>query len=929
MATKWKKYEGARRVIAIVLAFLSAFSAALFGYLSLRNAFLFDTGHSETFYQTPFFENLTVNAASAVFNYGHANNSAALQEKQEKKQAYEDKRAALMQEQSVMEVRLDQLIWLQNNLPDGADPSFFDAYLFVNCSTPEEYASVMQEICDNNFDTDVFLRLVQENADLPDINFTFVRPDASTTTVLPDTPVRSSVPATSSVQATSPVSDLDIPNTAVPLTNHAEPPTVSDPSVPATIYAEPPTEFSEEDGSSVTLNPSGYQAELSGWQNSTIWLYYYYKLRTYLVSKVGTPVYSEAVYNWASDNLSRYNSDNYTESYEYAAYLPSVRSLSYFYYNEDTGEYLTNIKEYMNGSADPVVQKDENAAALFQKVQSQASQQPWTVTFQGDEPITLNDRTTILSEDKTPGEKLVLFSSITEDSPDRQTDVDLLQCGYAAYENAEAHGSLYLGLFILCLALFCLNALYILTAGTRRLVATDKLYNDWHFLLSAASTAGCAVGAVLLLSVQPLLTQHADIGIFDRAEQLLLALQELAIPVLTGGVLLFLLEYLTSVIRSARSHRLISHSCWYAIGAACRRKIRALKNRDQETYGHMRKPLHTFFLLCVGCLFLSILLFCVTYQLVSTSFWMLVFLFSLLPLAALLAVVAIYMRSLDQIIEAASKIRQGDYSVTIRIEQLPRLFRPFASDILYNRDGMKNAIEQSVRDERMKAELITNVSHDLKTPLTSIVTYVDLLKKSEIEDERARLYVGIIEEKADKLKQLIEDLTEVSKASTGNIRLEKMKIDLYELAVQAIGEHSDALSQKGIELIINEKTAPVNIWADSRQTWRIIDNLFSNIKKYAMPSTRVYIDVREEGGKGVFVMKNVSQQPLNLPAEELTRRFVRGDESRTTDGSGLGLSIAQSLCELQNGTFRIEIDGDLFKATVILPKAYDGATPPQ
>ena len=179
----------------------------------------------------------------------------------------------------------------------------------------------------------------------------------------------------------------------------------------------------------------------------------------------------------------------------------------------------------------------------------------------------------------------------------------------------------------------------------------------------------------------------------------------------------------------------------------------------------------------------------------------------------------------------------------------------------------------------------------------------------------------MLEEKSERLKHLIEDLVEASKATTGNVKLNFVRVNLYELAMQAMGENADALEAAGLNVRLNQPEQEPILFADSQKTWRIIDNLISNVKKYALAGTRVYIEVGEENGAGVFAIKNVSREPLDVPIEQLTQRFVRGDASRSTEGSGLGLSIAQSLCELQSGTLEITMDGDLFKVTVRLPLA--------
>ena len=228
-------------------------------------------------------------------------------------------------------------------------------------------------------------------------------------------------------------------------------------------------------------------------------------------------------------------------------------------------------------------------------------------------------------------------------------------------------------------------------------------------------------------------------------------------------------------------------------------------------------------------------------------------------------------------------------------------------------EGIHNAVEKSIKDERLKAELLTNVSHDIKTPLTSIINYVDLLKKEPIESEKAIEYIVVLENKSLKLKNLIQDLIEVSKISTGNIEYEMMPLNLHELIMQAAAEYDDKFAEHCLKLIYNNDAKEACIMADPRRMWRVMENLLSNVYKYALEGTRVYLDVVKMEDELVLTMKNISAKELNIQAEELTERFVRGDLSRTTEGSGLGLAIAQNLVIGQGGTFKIFLDGDLFK----------------
>ena len=232
------------------------------------------------------------------------------------------------------------------------------------------------------------------------------------------------------------------------------------------------------------------------------------------------------------------------------------------------------------------------------------------------------------------------------------------------------------------------------------------------------------------------------------------------------------------------------------------------------------------------------------------------------------------------------------------------------------RTGMNEAMDARIKSERLKTELITNVSHDIKTPLTSIINYVDLMQKEKPENEKIKEYLEVLDRQSGKLKKLIEDLIEASKAATGNIQMQMEEVNARVLLNQSIGEFEERLEQKNIKLVTEIPEEDIHIQADSRYLWRVFDNLMNNIVKYSQEGTRAYVDLKKLGDHVRFVFRNTSRDELNISADELMERFVRGDASRNTDGNGLGLSIASSLTEAMGGKLTISIDGDLFKATV-------------
>lgn len=279
-------------------------------------------------------------------------------------------------------------------------------------------------------------------------------------------------------------------------------------------------------------------------------------------------------------------------------------------------------------------------------------------------------------------------------------------------------------------------------------------------------------------------------------------------------------------------------------------------------------------------------------------------------------IVLFVLLQMKELQKGSKRIADGDLTQPIDTKYLKWEFKKHGENLNSVSESISRAVDKQLKSERFKTELITNVSHDIKTPLTSIINYVDLIKKEEITDETLLEYVDVLDRQSARLKKLIEDLMEASKASTGNLPVQFEECDIEVLLTQLIGEFEDKLVANELELIVDKPETPVKIKADGKHMWRVLDNLMNNTCKYAQPHTRVYVSLKQERQIATIIFKNISKAALNIPSDELMERFVRGDSSRNTEGSGLGLSIAQSLTELMNGNMKLDIDGDLFKVTL-------------
>ena len=278
---------------------------------------------------------------------------------------------------------------------------------------------------------------------------------------------------------------------------------------------------------------------------------------------------------------------------------------------------------------------------------------------------------------------------------------------------------------------------------------------------------------------------------------------------------------------------------------------------------------------------------------------------------------------MNRLQEGSKTLAQGDLTGKIDTSKMYWEFKQHGDNLNAIGDGMNVAVGERMKSERFKTELITNVSHDIKTPLTSIINYVDLLGKEQLDNPKAQEYLDVLSRQSARLKKLIEDLIEASKASTGNLKVAMEVCDAQVTLVQTIGEYEEKLAKSQVTLQIREPEEQILIHADSRHLWRVFDNLMNNICKYAQPGTRAYVNLERIGKTACITFRNISREPLNTTSEELMERFVRGDSSRSMEGNGLGLSIARSLTELMGGTLQLTVDGDLFKVVLTFPVTND------
>lgn len=421
----------------------------------------------------------------------------------------------------------------------------------------------------------------------------------------------------------------------------------------------------------------------------------------------------------------------------------------------------------------------------------------------------------------------------------------------------------------------------------------DWFYNDFHTFV-----------VLLAVGLSFPLAEIVANALGDDIYKLIGIFVLLSIDLLIG------LSYIFSMIRHIKRRTLFKHTLIYSLFRATAHIL--LQCFAAKTF----KPAVIFMFLAYSGV--NAILFAIATHLDNGGFPFMMIILLLFNVAAIYYI-SKALASLSGIMLWVKEMTKGNLEYALDTVNMSQVFTAFVKDISSLQTGIKQAVLVAVKGERLKTELITNVSHDLKTPLTSIINYVDLLKKENLDNETVNEYIGVLEDKSAKLKKLVDDLLEASKAVSGDLTVNYGSIDLCALAEQSVAEYSEKAVEAALDFRIKVCEKPAVVHGDGTLMWRIMDNLLSNVVKYSQKNSRVYIDIEDTGISGIVTVKNISEAPLDISSDQLLERFVRGDRSRGTEGSGLGLSIAKSLAELQGGTLELKVDGDLFKVVVKLP----------
>ncbi len=562
-------------------------------------------------------------------------------------------------------------------------------------------------------------------------------------------------------------------------------------------------------------------------------------------------------------------------------------NVRYYIENTNTKQRYTNLGVKSYPAAQRMVQNSEDLNFLYMGERS------FNIMVANSEYI-MNDEAAqwfISTRFLGTGEKVLLAVNTN------YTIGDNLQTAWKAFESREPIIVFSVTAAVICLLVLIILAVISVNTAARRGRDGELILNAFDRIPTEIAAGLCLIAAIIWYFFMESFGDGMDLRYLG--EYYPKRLRFIAIAVTEYWIFLF---SLLSLVRRIKNNSLWSNSVCYAVILGSRQVYRARRSSKR--------------LLTAYIVFFALNLFFLRFFASAGILMALV-----LDMAVLLYLMRDEVGN-QSVQEGLYQISKGQLDYKIDTHVLTGNSLEMAEAVNEMGDGLQSAVDSIIKNERLKAELITNVSHDIKTPLTSIINYVDLLKREDIQEDRVRNYIQVLDQKSQRLKQLTEDLIEASKINSGNIELHRMQIRLQQILQQAYGEFAQRLEEKQLETVLDLEMDPISIWADGKQLWRVFENLLSNIVKYAMPQTRVYMVLKKADTLAEITFKNISRQKLAQSAQELQERFVRGDLSRNTEGSGLGLSIAKSLTELMDGSFEVYLDGDSFQVTLLFP-TYD------
>lgn len=595
---------------------------------------------------------------------------------------------------------------------------------------------------------------------------------------------------------------------------------------------------------------------------------------------------------------------NYEEYLKLMEYYDGAKTnLKYYIMQPQLGSTKTKVNVYTNTELDLV--DEEEIQTFFNGLGEGLYYSPSDMVYKTTTPVDEKEFRSILKgyEYAYP-ENMKIWIGVDTKYPVK----DIFSQGASGYQNYMPYLNQLIAVAVLAGILYVILLVYLTLiegqTGNKKEIALKKID---RISTEIALAFGIAVIGWIYFLLVHVATGNFSIALYDF-------LYDVWFKVVLC-VITFLLDFLVLGVYYSFVRRIKAHTIWS--NSIVRRICCMIGNLGWNIYdngGILAKSVLPILLIGI----VNLVLMLITFSKRSLFFVVIAACFDI-------CIIILYYREVrdrKRIMDGIRQITDGDFAYQIDTANLHGDNKMLADAINEIGNSINDAVASNMKNERMKADLITNVSHDIKTPLTSIINYIDLIKREQINNPKIEGYIQVLDEKSQRLKQLTDDLVEASKISSGNVVLNMERINLKELLQQSIGEFSEKLEEKNLEVVVTNQVENPYINADSRRIWRVIENLFNNIYKYAMPHTRVYLDLFNQGMEKemlTFVIKNISNIPLNCDPSELTERFIRGDESRTTEGSGLGLSIAKNLTELQKGHFEISLDGDLFKVQITFP----------